>query len=243
MIFFFLSFFFLQGIRGFMGHELPGKQFMTPHVLHELFCYCQRKSMSFIVSAIDPELMSHGPLLVFHTPESSHDPVLAAEAGPRPPGSAILFHTEYTDLKLAWKKIHAFVYSPPKRDIGGTHSPKWPPCHTFPKHTHTYTHMDTHTFLAHMHIHCIPRNPQRGKDGLTRGGRGEKSGVYCIRAIHTLQPLRGGLQAVGGVGGGGGVPLCMALEAPPTCKYFGHAGILCTFPTGGETFSKHKNFC
>lgn len=59
--------------------------------------------MSFIVSAIDPELISHGPLLVFHTPESSHDPVLAAEASPRPPGAAILFHAEHIDLILAGK--------------------------------------------------------------------------------------------------------------------------------------------
>lgn len=87
-----------------MGHELPGKQFMTPHVFHELFCYCRRKSMSFIVSTIDPEPISHGPLLVFHTPESSHDPVLAAEASPRPPGPAILFHMEYTDLILVGGK-------------------------------------------------------------------------------------------------------------------------------------------
>lgn len=87
-----------------MGHELPGKEFMTPHVLHEPVGCCQRKSMSFIVSAIDPELMSHGPLLVFHTPESSHDPVLAAEAGPRPPGPATLFHAEHTDLILAGGK-------------------------------------------------------------------------------------------------------------------------------------------
>lgn len=89
--------------RGFMGHELPGKQFMTPLVFHELFSYCQRKSMSFIVSATDPELISHGPLLVFHTPESSHDPVLAAVASPRPPGPAILFHVEHTDPVLAGK--------------------------------------------------------------------------------------------------------------------------------------------
>lgn len=74
MIYFFssLSLFLKNTVRfpgGFMGQELPGKRSMTPHVFHGLFCFCQRKSMSFIVSAIDPELISRGPLLVFHTPE------------------------------------------------------------------------------------------------------------------------------------------------------------------------------
>lgn len=218
-----------------MGHELPGKQFMTPHVFHELFCYCQRKSMSFIVSATDPELMSHGPLLVFHTPECSHDPVLAAEAGPKPPGPAILFHAESTGLILAWKKIHAFMYSTPKHDIEGTHIHQSALLVT--RFQSVRTHIHTHTYCLHTCTYiAFPEILREVKTGSQEGGEEKKSGDYCIQAIHTLQTLRGGLQAVGG-------SLCMALEAPPTCKYFGHAGILCTFPTGGEAFSKHQSFC
>ena len=192
-----------------MGQELPGKEFMTPHVLHELFCYCQIKSVSFIVSPIDLELMSHGPLLVFHTPESSHDPVLAAEAGPRPPGPAILFHTEYTDLILAGKKKST---------------------HTHQAHTHKQTHTHTQGFFAHIAHITFPEILREVKTGSQEGGRKKWRLLYSSLSYTPDSESSGG-------------SLCMAPEAPPTCKYFGLAGILCTFPTGGETFCKHQNFC
>lgn len=71
-----------------------------------------RERVSFTVSASDLELISHGPLLEFHTPECSHDPGLAAEARPRPQGPAILFHMGYTHLILAGEKfIHTHTHS------------------------------------------------------------------------------------------------------------------------------------
>lgn len=156
----FVFLFFKDTVRfllAFLGHKLPGKQFVTPHVFHELLCYCQRESMSFIVSAIDPQLIPHGPLLVFHTPESSHDPVLAAEAGPRPPGAAILFQgTHRPDIgRQMKKKKHAFTYRTAKHAIDGTHIHRSALLVTLQNLPHTHT----HTFFAHMHIHRIPRNP------------------------------------------------------------------------------------
>lgn len=106
--------------------------------------------MSFIVSAIDPQLISHGPLLVFHTPESSHDPVLAAEAGPRPPGAAILFHgTHRPDIgREREKKKHAFTYSTSKHDMDGTHIHRSALLVTLQKLTHTHI-LCTHAHASH----------------------------------------------------------------------------------------------
>lgn len=80
-------------------------EFMTVRLFYEQ----QRKRVCvcFAASAGDLELISHGPLLEFHTPESSHDPGLAAQARPRPQGPAILFHMGYTHLVLAGEEsIH-----------------------------------------------------------------------------------------------------------------------------------------
>lgn len=97
-------------------------EFMTVHLFYELCVAKQkerereREGVSFNVSASDLELISHGPLLEFHTPESSHDPGLAAQARPRPQGPAILFHMGYTHLILAGEKsIHTHTR---------THTPK-----------------------------------------------------------------------------------------------------------------------
>lgn len=74
-------------------------EFMTKGYLSQ-----DRASVSFTVSVSDLELIPHGPLLEFHTPET-HDSGLAAQARPRPQGPAILFHMGYTHLLLAGKKI------------------------------------------------------------------------------------------------------------------------------------------
>lgn len=88
---------------------------------------------------------------------------------------------------------------------------------------HTHTHTDVHSLkcssshhlsLCHSHSHTytyitFPEILRGVKKGSQEGGRKEKSGVYCIQAIHKLSTRGGGvnrgLQAVGG-------SLCLALE-------------------------------
>lgn len=96
---------FLQGFigRGWTKTEKEWTQvlgFMTVDLVYGLFVVSE--CLSLCVS--DLELISHGPLLEFHTPESSHDPGLAAQASPRPQGPPTLFHMGYTHL--AEKFIH-----------------------------------------------------------------------------------------------------------------------------------------
>lgn len=68
--------------------------------------------MSFAESVSDLKLISHRPVLEFHTPESSHDPGLVAQARPRPQGPDILFHMGSTHFVLADEKfIHTYTNS------------------------------------------------------------------------------------------------------------------------------------
>lgn len=111
----------MDGLRG-RGSGDRSFEFMTVHLVYGLFVARRRESVSFTVSASDLELISHGPLLEFHTPESSHDPGLAAQARPRPQGPAILFHMGYTHLILAGEKfIHTHVHTHTKHDTQSTH--------------------------------------------------------------------------------------------------------------------------
>lgn len=128
---------------------------------------CQRESMSFIVSASDLELISHGPLLVFHTRESSHDPGLAAQARPGPWGPAILFHMEYTHLISAGEEfIHTYTHRTKTWYIRCTHM-----------HAHIHTLICTFTkvlsfsrffslklSLSHMHTHTHTSHSQKSSE-------------------------------------------------------------------------------
>ncbi len=105
----------LQAMDGLRGRRNGDRsfEFMTVHLFYGIFVARERERASFTVSASDLELISHGPLLEFHTPESSHDPGLAAQARPRPQGPAILFHMGYTHLVLAGEK---FIHTHTKHD-------------------------------------------------------------------------------------------------------------------------------
>lgn len=74
-------------------------EFMTA----QLHCMSYLLSESAIECASDLELISHGPLLEFHTPESSHDPGPAAQAKPRPKGPQTRFHMGYTHLVVKFR--------------------------------------------------------------------------------------------------------------------------------------------
>lgn len=130
---------------------------------------------SVIQCASDLELISHGPLLEFHTPESSHDPSLAAQAKPRPQGPHTLFHMGYTHLVVKFR--HIVLYRSSSSFF------------FLPALAH-----------AHKHTHYIPSNPQRGKGRLERGreegwreeGRKEKKKWFIVfRPFISLRLERG----------------------------------------------------
>lgn len=133
-----------------------------------------RVSVSFTVNASDLELIFHRPLLEFHTPESSHDPGLAAQERPRPQESEIVFHMGHTYLIWAGEKfIHTSAHT-----LDGCTFTKVLSFSLFCSLALTLKH--THT-LPEAHIHNIPRNPQRGKDGLARGGLKKKVAFIVFR--------------------------------------------------------------
>lgn len=73
----------LQAVDGLRGRRNCDRslEFTTVYLFYDVLVARERKKERvpfFATSASDLELISHGPLLEFHTPESSHDPGLAA---------------------------------------------------------------------------------------------------------------------------------------------------------------------
>lgn len=159
-----------------------------------------QEKVSFAVS--DPELISHRPVLEFHTPESSHDPGLAAQARPGPQGPAILFHM---GIHTYWQIRNSYTNS--KYD---THTKS---AHALDVHSQVpsllFSHIDTYTHtLAQIHIRYIPRNPQRGKRRVWKreGEKGKKKVAFIVFRPFISSRLEDG-GSTRGLAGSGGFPL------------------------------------
>lgn len=139
---------------------------------------------SVIQCASDLELISHGPLLEFHTPESSHDPSLAAQAKPRPQGPHTLFHMGYTHLVVKFR--HIVLYR-------SSSSFFFFACFSTRTQTHT----------LHSQQSSEGQRKARKREGRRVEGRREKREkkvVYCIQAIHKLETRERGYKGQPPVG-------------------------------------------
>lgn len=143
----------------------------------------ERETMFFIVSASDLELISHGPLLVFHTPESSHDPGLAAQTRPGPQGPAILFHMGCTHLIMAGEKsIHTYTNAQNMIQKAHTHT-HW--CTftkvlSFSRFFLFETHIQNRTRSSYAHTYItFPEILREVKTGSWEGVVGGRGGKKC----------------------------------------------------------------